>query len=332
MAPPRYAGPCSGLASVALVALLAANAGLAQQSPSAAADAALRTGAFERAANLLEQQAKAGDPEAQYKLASLYRLGRGVEQDEAAAFRWMKSAAERGHAEAQLNLAKMYLTGRGVSANVAEARAWLTRAAANGRSEAVTLAREIDQQSRPAGSKQTLAWSPTVAPSASEPGSAAGSAPKSPAASTGRAPRKDLAGGRNGLPAVLDAAWRGQAEALGQLIAAGAPLSVTDEDGNAPLALAAAGGHRASLELILAAGADPNAANRAGETALMLAAGKGHADAVALLLARNAAVAGRSAGGETALSKAIRACKVEVAKALLGKGAPVAGTVEGGLT
>ena len=102
----------------------------------------------------------------------------------------------------------------------------------------------------------------------------------------GRSARKDVAAGRNGLPAVLDAAWRGQAQALGQLIAAGAKLSVTDEDGNAPLALAAAGGHRASLELILAAGADPNAPNRAGETALMLAAGKGNTDSVALLLGR----------------------------------------------
>src|SRR5262245_9564609 len=135
MAPPRYAGPCSGLASVALVALLAANAGLAQQSATAAADAALRAGAFDRAANLLQQQAKAGDAEAQYKLASLYRLGRGVEQDEAAAFRWMKLAAGQGHADAQLNLARMYLAGRGVAVDVAQARLWLAKAAAGGRGE-----------------------------------------------------------------------------------------------------------------------------------------------------------------------------------------------------
>lgn len=127
MAPPRYALAGSALASFALTAVLAANAGLAQQSAISAADAALRAGAFDRAANVLQQQAKAGDLEAQYRLASLYRLGRGVEQDEAAAFRWMKSAAERGHAEAQLNLAKMYLAGRGVAANVPEARAWLQR-------------------------------------------------------------------------------------------------------------------------------------------------------------------------------------------------------------
>ena len=170
MAPPRYALAGSALAIFALTAVLAANTGLAQQSAISAADAALRAGAFDRAANVLQQQAKAGDPEAQYRLASLYRLGRGLEQDEAAAFRWMKSAAERGHAEAQLNLAKMYLAGRGVAANVPEARAWLAKAAANGRSEAAALALEIAQQPRRETSKQASAWSAAVAPSASGPG------------------------------------------------------------------------------------------------------------------------------------------------------------------
>src|SRR5262245_14115597 len=131
MAPPSYATRWRALASLAML-VLAANAALAQQSATPAADAALRAGAFDRAANLLAEQAKAGDPEAQYKLASLYRLGRGVEQDDVAAFRWMKSAAERGHAEAQLHVAKMYLAGRGIAADVAEARAWLAKAAANG--------------------------------------------------------------------------------------------------------------------------------------------------------------------------------------------------------
>src|SRR6185312_1800004 len=191
------------------------------QSAISAADAALRAGAFDRAANLLEQQAKAGDPEAQYKLASLYRLGRGVEQDEAAAFRWMKAAAERGHADAQLNLAKMYLAGRGVAANVAEARAWLARAAANGRSEAAGLALEIAAQMSREPPKQGSGWSATVDPQATGPATAPEPAAGSALAAAGRPARKDVAAARNGLPAVLDAAWRGQAQALGQLIAAG---------------------------------------------------------------------------------------------------------------
>ena len=47
--------------------------------------------------------------EAQYLLSSFYRSGRGVRQDDALAFKWMKAAAERGHTRAQFNLAIMYL-------------------------------------------------------------------------------------------------------------------------------------------------------------------------------------------------------------------------------
>ena len=89
----------AGLVIVVLLTTIAV--GSAQEVP-ASAESALRAGQFQRAAALFEQQAKAGDAEAQYRLASLYRLGRGVEQDDAAAFRWMKLAAGQGHADAQL--------------------------------------------------------------------------------------------------------------------------------------------------------------------------------------------------------------------------------------
>src|SRR5262245_37821686 len=128
--------PVRGALAGTVLIVLGTAAGSAQQLPAnAAAEAALRAGQFDRAAALLEHQAKAGDAEAQYKLASLYRLGRGVEQNDAAAFRWMKLAAGQGHADAQLNLARMYLAGRGVAVDVAQARLWLAKAAAGGRGE-----------------------------------------------------------------------------------------------------------------------------------------------------------------------------------------------------
>ena len=55
--------------------------------------------------------------EAIYQLASLYRVGRGVTQDDKQAFTWMRSAAEKGHLKAQYNVGKMYLAGRGTAAN-----------------------------------------------------------------------------------------------------------------------------------------------------------------------------------------------------------------------
>ena len=58
-----------------------------------AVDSSVRTGAFSEAAVLLEKQAKAGSADAQYELGALYRMGRGVEQNDEAAFHWMKEAA-----------------------------------------------------------------------------------------------------------------------------------------------------------------------------------------------------------------------------------------------
>jgi TPR repeat protein len=122
--PDRTAGRC-GIVSLVMLLLASPHAGLAQQanqSPlSLQADSALRIGNFGHAAELLEQRARAGDLEAQYQLASLYRSGRGVIQDDAAAFFWMKSAAESGHAKAQFNLAKIYLAGRGVAVDAQQA-------------------------------------------------------------------------------------------------------------------------------------------------------------------------------------------------------------------
>ena len=85
-------------------------------------DSAVRSGQFEQAATILKRAADAGNVEAQYELAALYRLGRGVAQDDQQSFRWMKAAAEKGHQKAQLNLGRMLLTGRGASLDVAQAR------------------------------------------------------------------------------------------------------------------------------------------------------------------------------------------------------------------
>ena len=264
-------------------------------------------GNFARAAALLEQRAQGGDAEAQYQLASLYRSGRGVAQDDAAAFRWMKAAAEKGHANAQFNLAKMYLAGRGVAIDVQQARAWLTKAAAQGRTEASKLLSDTMEQ-RP---RRRAAFSRL------------GRHDRTSAASDNdslRAQRTDDLAGRNGQPAILDASWRGQSQSVRQLIASAADLKVKDEDGNTALALAASGGHVPTLEILLEAGADPNSTNRAGETPLLLAAAAGHAATINLLLNRGAAVGIRSSAGETALSLAVRACSIEAARTLSQQG------------
>lgn len=76
------------------------------------------------------EQAKAGDPVAQYKLGYDYFLGRGVPVDYVQAAIWWKKSAEQGYPEAQNNLGVLYNTGKGVPQSFAEAYFWQNLAAA----------------------------------------------------------------------------------------------------------------------------------------------------------------------------------------------------------
>jgi TPR repeat protein len=74
--------------------------------------------------------ASAGDASAAYRLGLLYRDGKGVASDPAAAARWLEVAAKGGHTQAEIALAGMYEQGVGVVRDPAAAYAWLDRAAA----------------------------------------------------------------------------------------------------------------------------------------------------------------------------------------------------------
>lgn len=67
--------------------------------------------------------AEEGDADAQYRVAVLYDLGRGVTQDHQAAVLWYRKAADQGHANAQHNLGTMYEMGEGVEPTYALAAA-----------------------------------------------------------------------------------------------------------------------------------------------------------------------------------------------------------------
>jgi TPR repeat protein len=75
--------------------------------------AAYDRGDYPAAAEHWRPLAEKGDPEAQYRLGELYRLGQGVPEDPAAAGRWHLEAAEQGHGRAMYHLALMYYRGRG---------------------------------------------------------------------------------------------------------------------------------------------------------------------------------------------------------------------------
>ena len=77
----------------------------------------------------LRSLAEKGDSQAQVKLASMYRLGDGVQQDRKEALRWYRQAAEQNNPDAQFTLGTLYATGDGVPQDMAIAARWYRRAA-----------------------------------------------------------------------------------------------------------------------------------------------------------------------------------------------------------
>lgn len=86
------------------------------------------------AAALQEWQAVAdrGDPNAEYNVALMAAMGRGMTQDYSRAAEWYRKAAEQGVAAAQYNLGVMCAIGQGVEQNNAEAIQWFLKAAEQG--------------------------------------------------------------------------------------------------------------------------------------------------------------------------------------------------------
>ena len=87
------------------------------------------------AAKWLARAAEAGEPVAQYRLATLYESGRGVAADPAKAVRWYQAAANQGSRKAMHNLAVAYAEGTGVKKDFTEASRWFLKAAALGLSD-----------------------------------------------------------------------------------------------------------------------------------------------------------------------------------------------------
>ena len=67
-----------------------------------------------------------GDPNAQYNLAHMYRLGSGgVAKDSVVAVRWLAVAADKGHPPSEAVLGHMLFTGEGVPHQRAKGLMWL---------------------------------------------------------------------------------------------------------------------------------------------------------------------------------------------------------------
>ena len=87
------------------------------------------------AAQWFRRAAEQGDASAQYNLAMLYRQGRGLAEDDKAAAQWLRRAAEQGYALAQSGLGLMYATGEGMPEDTVYAHMWANIAASGGGEE-----------------------------------------------------------------------------------------------------------------------------------------------------------------------------------------------------
>ncbi len=166
--------------------------------------------------------------------------------------------------------------------------------------------------------------------------------------------------------ALIDAARRGDVQAVRTLVAQHADVNATDADGSTalhwaaqrddvamadvllaagakvglktrynitPLSLACAKGDAALVDRLLKAGADPNETSEEGQTALMTAALTGRADAVKLLVETGAHVnAVEPYKGQTALMWAASEGNTAAAGVLIAHGADVKARSKSGFT
>jgi hypothetical protein len=87
------------------------------------------------AGNFWIDQAKSGNPRAQYNLARMYLWGMpdlGVPQSDTQAYKWFKKAADQGYAPAEYEVGISLIQGRGVHMNPGLGRAWIKKANAKG--------------------------------------------------------------------------------------------------------------------------------------------------------------------------------------------------------
>ncbi len=114
----------------------------------------------------IEQEADAGDAEAQFKLGALYANGKGVTQDSKAAVKWLRKSAKQGWSAAQTLLGWCYAAGNGVSQNPAEAMEWYSTAAEQGDTDAMCSLADLYSSGQPGIEQNTTAmlhWYETAA-------------------------------------------------------------------------------------------------------------------------------------------------------------------------
>lgn len=128
----------------------------------------------------------------------------------------------------------------------------------------------------------------------------------------------------DGSSALFWAVERDDRDIVRLLLRAGASAKTVNRYGVQPISLAAVNGSAPMLEMLLEAGANPNASLPEGETTLMTASRAGNPDAVQLLLSKGADVSARDGyRGQTALMWAAARNNADAVRVLVRGGADV---------
>lgn len=88
-----------------------------------------KQGDYENALKLYLQAAEQNDDEAECRIGSIYRFGRGCPKDYEKALYWYRRSAEHGNASAESNIGSMYRFGQGVEKSYTTAYEWYIKAA-----------------------------------------------------------------------------------------------------------------------------------------------------------------------------------------------------------
>jgi ankyrin repeat protein len=116
---------------------------------------------------------------------------------------------------------------------------------------------------------------------------------------------------------LIDAAGRGDADAVARLLAAGASPHGRDGQGRTALLAATYGNHPAVARRLIDAGSDVNAQDALRNSAFLLAGARGHLEILRMTLAAGADLKSRNRYGGTALIPACHYGHVETVRELL---------------
>lgn len=119
---------------------------------------------------------------------------------------------------------------------------------------------------------------------------------------------------------LIDAARRGDANAVKKLIQKGADVNAKNNPSGTALIFAALNGHTEIVDILIKNGAEVNARNKIGSTALHSAAYYGHTEVVKILIENGADVNAKYKNGGTALHSASFNGHIEVVKLLIRNG------------